>query len=131
MIQELKHGDLEVKLQICNDAFLNAIPKFEADYEIDFNEAKMMGGVQFVFHYAYFCYKTYCSENQHIRKYNCDQFLKLIKKEGVEKSNSNLEEVIGALTDSFIDKINKGRKEAESVKKNSPETTGTGNSSEE
>lgn len=130
MIKELKHGELEVKLQICNDAFLNAIPKFEADYEIDFAETKGIGFAQFLFHYAYFAYKTYCTENGQIKKYSCAQFLKLAKDGAVPQIESNLSEVLEALTASFIDKAKQGQQESEGVKKNSTEATGTESSSE-
>ena len=115
MIQELKHGNLDVKLQICNEAFIDAIPKFEADKEVSFTELQSVGFSTFLFYFAYFSYKVYCNENGQIRKYNCAQFLKEINREDVKESDSNINEVVEALANSFIEKAKKkatGQKES-------------------
>ena len=133
MITELKHGKLDVKLQICNDAYLSAISKFEDETETNFLSifnGSGLGFATFLMYYAYFSYKVYCSRNNQPRSFTIDQFKDAFNDKEIKAADSNIEEVMRALTDSIISKETK-KKQTEVVKESSSqETTLTGNTSE-
>lgn len=107
MIIELKHGDLDVKLNACNDAFIDAIPKFEYEMDIPFQEVSQSNGVsftRFLYIYAYFSYKSYCSENSsQQRSYNYNNFIKALRSNEVLVERSNLEDVLRELSITILE----------------------------
>ena len=114
MFVELKHGELQCKLQVCNESLELAIPKFESDTETDISS--LFNGVNsfalFARYYAYFSYKIYCQRNPgQVQKYTFGQFMTLVTKGDVLIEESNLGEVYETLGSTIVDKVEKKMKE--------------------
>lgn len=105
MVVELKHGELNVKLQICNDAWISAVTKFEDETEISVDSVfggSGFGIVALFMYYGYFSYKVYCSRNNVKREYDIHQFKDLWNKRDVDVNDSNIGEVINAMSKSIL-----------------------------
>ncbi|RFS17002.1 hypothetical protein [Emticicia sp. C21] len=125
MIIELKHGELQGKLQVCNESLELAIPKFEADTETEISS--LFNGVGsfavFARYYAYFSYKIYCQRNPaQTQKYTIGSFMEMITKDGVLAEESNIAEVYEKMGQTIVDRVEKKMKQ---IKENPQQLTAT------
>ncbi|GAB3517732.1 hypothetical protein [Emticicia fontis] len=115
MIIELKHGELQCKLQVCNESLELAIPKFESDTETEISALFSGVGSFAVFarYYAYFSYKIYCQRNPgaQTQKYTIGQFMELITKDGVLTEESNIAEAYEKMGQTIVDRVEKKMKQ--------------------
>jgi hypothetical protein len=124
MIIELKHGELQGKLQVCNESLELAIPKFESDTETEISA--LFNGVGsfavFARYYAYFSYKIYCQRNPgtQTQKYTIGAFMELITKDGVLAEESNMAEVYEKMGQTIVDRVEKKMKQ---IKENPQQLT--------
>jgi hypothetical protein len=115
MIVELKHGELQCKLQVCNESLELAIPKFESDTETEISA--LFNGVGsfavFARYYAYFSYKIYCQRNPgtQTQKYPIGMFMELITRDGVLAEESNIAEAYEKMGQTIVDRVEKKMKQ--------------------
>ena len=115
MIVELKHGELQCRLQVCNESLELAIPKFESDTETEISA--LFNGVGsfavFARYYAYFSYKIYCQRNPgaQTQKYPIGTFMELITKDGVLAEESNIAEAYEKMGQTIVDRVEKKMKQ--------------------
>jgi hypothetical protein len=115
MIIELKHGELQAKLQVCNESLELAIPKFENDTETEISA--LFNGVGsfavFARYYAYFSYKIFCQRNPGLQpqKYPIGTFMELITKDGVLAEESNIAEAYEKMGQTIVDRVEKKMKQ--------------------
>ena len=106
---DLNHGELKVKLLVCNKALrlatLSTTESLGRDESFIFSGGQMVLG-EFLYSYAYFCYKMYCQKNREQATYDEFDFDEAIR-ENVLQKDSNLEEVLTALSDSLIATVTK------------------------
>lgn len=104
MILELKHGKINCSLQPCNEAFINAVIRFESEIEMSAMAAfeSNIGLNKLLAFYAYFSHKHYCSRNGKIRKYTLEEFEDAFTST-IDKSESNLEELSYELGNTVVD----------------------------
>lgn len=105
MLVELNHGSLNVTLQVCNDAWLTAVTKYEHETETSFESVFSGSSIGFgvlMMYYAYFSYKTYCTRNRAVQKYNINEFKDLWTNREVRIEESNVSEVIAQLSESIL-----------------------------
>lgn len=124
MIIELKHGELQGKLQVCNESLELAIPKFESDTETEISA--LFNGVGsfavFARYYAYFSYKIYCQRNPGVQtqKYTIGAFMELITRDGILAEESNMAEVYEKMGQTIVDRVEKKMKQ---IKENPEQLT--------
>jgi hypothetical protein len=120
-VQELNHGDLKVKLLLCNKALrlatLSTTESLGRDESVIFSGGQMVLG-EFLYSYAYFCYKMYCQKHREQAFYDEFDFDEAIR-EQVLAENSNLDEVLTSLSDSLIATVTKNVEQVKAEKKTS------------
>ena len=117
-ITDLKHGQLSVKLLLCNKALRLATMSVTQNLGVDesvFVSGNTLATSELLYSYAFFSYKMYCQKHREHVLFDEFDFDDLIRANNVKKIDSNLEDVLTLLADSLISTITEN---VETIKSN-------------
>lgn len=106
-IHELKHGEIDVKILICNKAYQSALVKTSKDVDdSDFEgELKNFAYSRLLVNYLFQCYVAYCQEKEISKKWGVISFQEELIREDVDLDASTRDKCFEAISESITSKF--------------------------
>ncbi|MCR9066267.1 MAG: hypothetical protein NXI00_20010 [Cytophagales bacterium] len=116
---ELKHGDFKANLLVCNKAMRLALMAFKENsgYDEKIIFSGNTGAVsEFLTLYVFFSYQMYCKRNKQEVEFDEFDFEEAISEKGIEKKDSNVEEVFTQVAETLTSSLKEAVEEEKKTK---------------